>query len=66
MEVKPSLYDPKTVDVAITMSKRLLSRINTHLKMVGEPNRSAWVRSAIRMKLVSEELELRDEEEEVN
>ena len=60
------MYRPKTVDVAVTMSPRLLSRINTHLKMVGEPNRSSWIRAAIRKQLVSEEIELRDEEEEVN
>ena len=57
------MYEPKTVDVAVSMSKRLLNRINTHLRAVGEPNRSAWIRSAIRMKLVSEELELREEKE---
>ena len=57
---------PRTTDVPVTMSRRLLDRINTHLKMVGEPNRSSWIRAAIRKQLVSEEIELRDEEEEVN
>ncbi len=59
-----SIYkEPKNIDVMLTMSKRLLTRVDNHLNRVGEGNRSAWIRAAIRSRLISEEGELRDEKE---
>lgn len=55
--------EPKTIDVMVTMSRRLLNRVDNHLKKVGEGNRSAWIRAAVRARLIMEEGELTDEEE---
>ena len=57
------MYETRTIDVVVTMSKRLLNRVDNHLKKVGEGNRSAWIRAAMRARLIMEEGELIDEEE---
>ena len=60
------LYEkPRVINVEITMSATLLNRLDSHLKGMGETNRSAWVRAAIRSRLSREQGELRDEDEDV-
>lgn len=56
---------PNTVDVAVSMSPRLLKRLNGHLEKLGERNRSGWVRAAIITKMNAEIQAMRDPEEVV-
>jgi len=59
-----SEYKPNTVDVAVSMSPKLLEKINVHLEAIGEKNRSGWIRSAILVKMSSEAELLRDPDKE--
>jgi len=56
---------PNTVDVAVSMSPRLLNRLNEHLHKLGERNRSGWIRAAIISKMSREIEALKDPEEVV-
>ncbi len=56
---------PNTVDVAVSMSPKLLVRLNKHLEKLGERNRSGWVRSAIISKMNREIEALREPEETI-
>ena len=56
---------PNTVDVAVSMSPKLLLRINRHLERLGEKNRSGWIRAAIISKMNEEAEALREPEEKV-
>ena len=47
-----------SVDVMVTMRTRLLERLDTHLRKVGESNRSAWVRRAIMNQITREHLDM--------
>jgi len=40
-------YSDHNVDVMVTMRNSLLTRLDSHLREIGEGNRSAWVRMAI-------------------
>lgn len=55
---------PNTVDVAVSMHPKLLTRVNKHLERLGERNRSGWIRAAIISKM-NEEIEALREPEEV-
>jgi len=59
--VKRDYQMPRSTQLGITVSGSLLERLDRHLAEVGEPNRSAWIRAAIRARLSMEEGELRDE-----
>jgi len=47
-------YGDHNVDVMISMRNSLLTRLDSHLREVGEGNRSAWVRQAITAKIRQE------------
>lgn len=49
-------FGDHTVRVEVSMSSRFLGKINKHLEMVAEFNRSAWIRRAC-LKLIREEQE---------
>ena len=51
------------VDVYVRMAQRMLDELNEHLEKIGEDNRSAWIRTAIRKKLREEKRELAEEKE---
>ena len=52
-----------TVDVMISMSNRFLQKIDAHLVVVAEKNRSAWVRRACLKLMREEQADIRDEDE---
>ncbi len=54
---------PNTVDVAVSMSPKLLIRLSKHLEKLGERNRSGWIRSAIISKMNTETEALREPDE---
>ena len=54
---------PNTVDVAVSMSPKLLVRLNAHLEKLGEKNRSGWIRGAIISKMNAEIEGLREPDE---
>lgn len=54
-----------TVDVAVSMSPMLLVRVNKHLELLGERNRSGWIRGAIVSKMNAEFEALREPEEKI-
>ena len=56
---------PNTVDVAVSMHPKLLTRINKHLGRLGERNRSGWIRAAIISKMNEEIEALRDPDDVV-
>lgn len=62
--VEYNLRVPNTVDVSVSMSPKLLLRINRHLERLGEKNRSGWIRAAIISKM-NEEIEALREPDQV-
>ena len=56
---------PNTVDLAVSMTPKLLDRINEHLERLGERNRSGWIRAAIISKMSQEIEALREPDEKV-
>lgn len=56
---------PNTVDLAVSMTPKLLGKINDHLEKLGERNRSGWIRAAIISKMTQEIDALREPDERV-